>query len=148
MIRAARFRVLRHEKRRGERLYVSVIYRYCSFSVRARLVGDSVYKPSIASCAFALFGAHDAITRREHVARQYYPLHSVFVLAVQIPLRKFDISIIYHTQRLRIVVESGAAQIIKGESQFSDPTEYPRLCDSQRAAESSSSSAASHLTNP
>lgn len=29
-------------------------------------------------------------------------------------------------ERLRIVVESGAAQIIKGESQFADPTEYTR----------------------
>lgn len=42
-------------------ILTSIVYRYCSFSVRARLVGDSVYKPSIASCAFALFGAAAAV---------------------------------------------------------------------------------------
>jgi len=39
----------------------SMLYRYCSFSVRARLIGDGVSKPSVMSRAFAALGAATAI---------------------------------------------------------------------------------------
>ena len=42
-------------------IIMSSVYRYCSFSVRARLVGDSVYKPSVYTRAFSAAGAAVAI---------------------------------------------------------------------------------------
>lgn len=65
-------------------ILTSMVYRYCSFSVRARLVGDSVYKPSIATRIFSAAGAAAAIGVT-YAFYKYDPqtalLNSAYVLA-------------------------------------------------------------------